>query len=111
MALAVMGSQGSFHGKILNSHVFMGELSLDDSVRPVRGALSAAIVARDRWAKNVVVPIAIVREATVFHGIAVFAVNSLVQAADLVNARKIQLERYSSEKIVYAISQMPRKMI
>jgi magnesium chelatase family protein len=48
MALAVMGSQGSFHGKILNSHVFMGELSLDDSVRPVRGALSAVIVARDR---------------------------------------------------------------
>jgi magnesium chelatase family protein len=111
MALAVMGSQSTFHGKILNSHVFMGELSLNDSVRPVRGALSAVIVARDRWAKNVVVPIANVREAAVVHGIAVFAVNSLVQAADLVDARKIQLERYSSEKIVYAISQMPPKMI
>ena len=48
MALGLMGSQGSFHGKILNSHVFLGELSLDGSVRPVRGALSAAIVARDR---------------------------------------------------------------
>ncbi len=86
MALGLMGSQGSFHGKILNSHVFMGELSLDGSVRPVRGALSAAIVARDRGAKNVVVPMANAREAAVVQGIDVFAVNSLVQAADLVNA-------------------------
>ena len=86
MALGLMGSQGSFHGKILDSHVFMGELSLDGSVRSVRGALSAAIVARDRGAKNVVVPTANAREAAVVQGIDVFAVNSLVQAADLVNA-------------------------
>ncbi len=86
MALGLLGSQGSFHGKMLNSHVFMGELSLDGSVRPVRGALSAAIVARDRGAKNVVVPTANAREAAVVQGIDVFAVNSLVQAADLVNA-------------------------
>jgi magnesium chelatase family protein len=86
MALGLMGSQGSFHGKILDSHVFLGELSLDGSVRPVRGALSAAIVARDRGAKNVVVPTANAREAAVVQGIDVYAVNSLVQAADLVNA-------------------------
>ena len=86
MALGLMGSQGSFHGKILDSHVFLGELSLDGSVRSVRGALSAAIVARDRGAKNVVVPTANAREAAVVQGIDVFAVSSLVQAADLVNA-------------------------
>ena len=82
----LIGSQGTFHGKILDSHVFLGELSLDGSVRSVRGALSAAIVARARGAKNVVVPTANAREAAVVQGIDVFGVNSLVQAADLVNA-------------------------
>ena len=101
MALGLMGSQGSFHGKILNSHVFLGELSLDGSVRPVRGALSAAIVARDRGAKNVVVPTANAREAAVVQGIDVYGVNSLVQAADLVNApESFKPVRVDAEKML-----------
>jgi magnesium chelatase family protein len=86
MALGLLGSQGLFHGKILNSHVFLGELSLDGSVRPVRGALSAAIAARQHGVKSVVVPEANAREAAVVEGIEVFAVKSLVEAADLINA-------------------------
>jgi magnesium chelatase family protein len=47
MALGVVGCQGQFFGKALDQMMFLGELSLDGSVRPVRGALSAAIAARD----------------------------------------------------------------
>jgi magnesium chelatase family protein len=53
MALGLAGCQGSFFGKILDTGVFLGELSLDGGVRSVRGALSAA---RERGIKNVVVP-------------------------------------------------------
>jgi magnesium chelatase family protein len=66
--------------------VFLGELSLDGSVRSVRGALSAAIAARQRGVKCVVVPEMNAREAAVVEGIDVFAVKSLIEAADLVNA-------------------------
>ena len=86
MALGLMGCQGTFFGKILDSHVFIGELSLDGSVRSVRGALSAAIAARERGIRNVVVPEANAREAAVVEGIDVFAVTSLPQAADMINA-------------------------
>jgi len=55
-------------------------------VRPVRGALSAAIAARDRGIRNVVVPESNAREAAVVEGIDVFAVRSLPQAVDLVNS-------------------------
>src|SRR5580692_7034631 len=48
MALGLAGCQGTFFGKILDTHVFLGELSLDGSVRSVRGALSAALAARER---------------------------------------------------------------
>ena len=86
MALGLAGCQGTFFGKILDSHVFLGELSLDGGVRSVRGALSAALAARERGIKNVVVPEANAREAAVVEGIRVFGVKSLPQAVDLVNA-------------------------
>jgi hypothetical protein len=72
MALGLAGCQGSFFGKILDTHVFLGELSLDGGVRSVRGALSAALAARERDIKNVVVPEANAREAAVVEGINVF---------------------------------------
>src|SRR6202789_152725 len=86
MALGLVGCQGTFFGKILDTHVFLGELSLDGSVRSVRGALSASLAARDRGIKNVVVPEANAREAAVVEGINVFAVKSLPQAVDMINA-------------------------
>ena len=86
MALGVLGCQGTFFGKILDDYVFLGELSLDGSVRSVRGALSAALAARERGIRKVVVPEANAREAAVVEGIQVFPVKSLPQAADLINA-------------------------
>jgi magnesium chelatase family protein len=56
MALGLLGCQGTFFGKILDSYVFLGELSLDGTVRSVRGALSAALAAREKKIANVVVP-------------------------------------------------------
>ena len=86
IALGILGCTGAFFGKLLDSHVFMGELSLDGSVRPVRGALSAALAARERGIHNLVVPEANAHEAAVVEGTRVFAVKSLPQAVDLMNA-------------------------
>ena len=86
MALGILGCQGSFFGKRLDGFVFLGELSLDGGVRSVRGALSAAIAARDRGIHNLVVPEANAREAAVVDGVDVYAVRSLLQAVDLINA-------------------------
>ena len=86
MALGLAGCQGNFFGKLLGTHVFLGELSLDGGVRSVRGALSAALAARERGILNLVVPEANAREAAVVEGIRVFGVKSLPQAVDLVNS-------------------------
>jgi len=109
MALGLMGCQGTFFGKILDSHVFLGELSLDGSVRSVRGALSAALAARERGIRNVVVPEANAREAAVVEGIEVYPVKSLPQAADMLNAPEsfrpisVDTSRMLSEASQYAV--------
>jgi magnesium chelatase family protein len=86
MALGILGCQGTFFGKALEGYVFLGELSLDGSVRPVRGALSAALAARERGIRCVVVPEANAKEAAVVEGVDVFAAKSLPHAVDLINA-------------------------
>src|SRR2546429_7518411 len=52
MALGLVGCQGQFFGKQLDKMMFLGELSLDGGVRSVRGALSAALAAREFGLKS-----------------------------------------------------------
>src|SRR2546425_3584113 len=86
MALGILGCVGTFFGKALNGFVFLGELSLDGGVRAVRGALSAALAARERGIRSLAVPEANAREAAAVEGIDVYALRSLPQAVDLINA-------------------------
>jgi magnesium chelatase family protein len=86
MALGILGCEGTFFGKALDGFVFLGELSLDGGVRPVRGALSAALAARERGIRALAVPEGNAREAAVVEGLEVYAVKSLPQAVDLINA-------------------------
>ena len=86
MALGLVGCQGQFFGKLLDRMMFLGELSLDGTVRAVRGALSATIAAREKGLKAVAVPEMNAKEAAVVDGIDVFALKSLPQAVDLVNS-------------------------
>jgi magnesium chelatase family protein len=86
MALGLVGCMGHFFGKPLDTCMFLGELSLDGSVRSVRGALSAALAAREVGLKAIAVPESNAKEAAVVEGVAVFALKSLPQAVDLVNS-------------------------
>jgi magnesium chelatase family protein len=108
MALGILGCQGAFFGKALDQYVFLGELSLDGAVRSVRGALSAALAARERGIRNVVVPETNAREAAVVEGIDVYAVRSLPQAVDLVNApESFQAVRVDAHEMLAEAAQYP----
>src|SRR5579863_7925346 len=50
MALGILGAMGMVGSA--EQHLFVGELSLDGSIRPVRGVLSIAACARKRGIRN-----------------------------------------------------------
>src|SRR5580698_9575860 len=54
MALGILGAMGTV-GKT-DEHLFVGELSLDGAIRPIRGALSIAACARQQKIPNLLVP-------------------------------------------------------
>lgn len=57
--------------------VFLGELGLNGSVRPVKGVLAATLAARDKKFSYIVVPEENAEEAALVSGITVFGMNSL----------------------------------
>src|ERR1700742_3446750 len=109
MALGLVGCMGHFFGKSLDQCMFLGELSLDGSVRPVRGALSAVLAAREAGLKSIAVPEANAREAAVVGGVEVVGGNSLPQALDLVNSPEsfspvtVDASRLLSEAAQYSV--------
>ncbi len=69
----------------VGDYATVGELALDGSVRPVRGALSIAMEARKSGVSKIIVPAANAREAAVVREIEVYGVTSLSEAVGIVS--------------------------
>ena len=83
--LAALGADGEgISQAALDELVILGELSLDGSLRPVRGVLPSAVGAREAGRCGVVVPFENAAEAAVVDGIAAYPVKTLREAFDLV---------------------------
>lgn len=87
MAIGVLASNELVDHNNLADYMITGELSLDGSVLPVKGALPMAIKARELKFKRLIVPADNVTEAAVVNNIEVFGVRSLTEAVDLINGK------------------------
>jgi len=65
--------------------LFAGELALDGRVRPVRGAIAMATLAKSLGLDGVVVPMENASEAAVVDGVAAFGVSTLAEVVGLIN--------------------------
>ncbi len=65
LALAILLASEQLRSEILPGYLILGELALDGAVRPARGVLAAAITARQRGYRGVIVPRDNAREAMV----------------------------------------------
>ena len=84
IALALLAASGQAPLDAVAELVVVGELGLDGRVRPLRGALVAALAARAAGARRIVVPRANVAEASLVPGIEVVGVRTLAGALALV---------------------------
>ena len=86
VALGILSAAGAVEPEALEGYVFLGELGLDGSLKPVPGCLSAAILARKEGKRGLVVPEGNEREARLVPGIEVRAAFDLADAASLFGA-------------------------
>jgi magnesium chelatase family protein len=77
MAIGILGAMGVV--KTADQHLLVGELSLDGTLRPVRGVLSIAACARQFGIGNLIVPAENGAEAAVTEGVQVFGMRHLAE--------------------------------
>jgi magnesium chelatase family protein len=87
IAVGILAATEQLNPVDLDKYVIMGELSLDGTLRPIKGALPIAIQARAEKFKGIILPKSNAREAAIVNNLEVYGVNSLLEAADFMSGR------------------------
>jgi len=85
ISLGILAASGQVATDLLGDYLFLGELSLDGSLRPVAGVLAIAVAAQAHGMTGLVVPMANVAEAAVVQGLRVYGCQTLAEVAEFLN--------------------------
>ncbi|WP_397571871.1 YifB family Mg chelatase-like AAA ATPase [Schlesneria sp. T3-172] len=80
IAMGMLVASGQLTSDALSQYAAIGELALDGTIRPAKGALSMALAAKEQGWRGVVLPAANAQEAAVVEGIDIIPVTSLTEA-------------------------------
>lgn len=87
LAVGIMASTGVVSSDKLDQYLIIGELSLDGSLQPIKGALPIAIAARAQGFKGFILPSQNAREAAVVNNLDVYGVNNITEVIDFLNGK------------------------
>jgi magnesium chelatase family protein len=88
VALALLAGTEQMLFDELDQYIIMGELSLDGSVRSIKGALPMALQAKKEGFKGIILPAGNAEEAAIVDGIEVLPVHTLTEVVDFFNNEK-----------------------
>lgn len=77
IALGMLAASRQIIAEQIGSYIIMGELSLDGSLQPIKGALPMAIQARKEGFKGMILPKVNAREAALVNNLDVYGVNHI----------------------------------
>ena len=85
----MLQASGAFRSNLLNKFLILGELSLDGSLRPIKGAMSMAMACHDQNFSGIILPKENAQEATLVDGATVYPVENLVEVVQFLSGVKI----------------------
>lgn len=95
ISVGILAASQQVNARLLGDHLFLGELSLDGTLRSVAGVLSIATAAQRMGIAGLIVPESNTQEAAVVEGLAVYGFRYLSEVADFLN----NPERYQPVKL------------
>jgi len=87
IAVGILVSTGQIPEGRLRRHLLLGELGLDGTLRPVRGVLPVAVIARERGLRGLILPHANLAEAAVVEGLEVLGAKNLREIGEFLLGR------------------------
>ena len=106
MALGILQSDGQMTCGALNDTLIIGELALSGKVRGIKGVLAVAMYARERGMRRLLVPSENAKEAALTSGVAVYGVETLRDAAEILEGKGGHLPISVDINSIYAEEQM-----
>lgn len=88
LAIGMLAANETIDAAELEHYVVMGELSLDGTLKPVKGVLPIAILAREKGFKGFILPKENAREAAVVNDLAVYGVSNITEVVDFLNHKR-----------------------
>lgn len=88
LAIGILAATGIINSDKLGKYLLIGELSLDGSLQPVKGALPIAIAARAQGFEGFILPKQNAREAAVVNNLQVYGVDNITEVIDFFNGKK-----------------------
>jgi magnesium chelatase family protein len=85
ISVGILAASEQVNADLLGDYLFLGEVSLDGSLRPVAGVLPIAATAQKMGIAGLVVPADNAQEAAVVQGLAVYGCQTLAEVVDLLN--------------------------
>jgi magnesium chelatase family protein len=82
LAMGILKASAQITGDILADYLIMGELSLDGSLQPIKGALPIAIKAKEEGFKGFILPIQNVKEAAIVESLDVYGIENIKEVID-----------------------------
>jgi len=86
-AVGMLAATGQMQSPELHRYILMGELSLDGSLRPIKGALPIAIQARKEGFKGLILPAENAREGALVNNLDVYGARTLREVVDLLEGK------------------------
>lgn len=96
LAIGILATSEIIKADKLHDYLIMGELSLDGSILPIKGALPIAIMAKENGFKGFILPTENAKEAAVVEGLDVYGVENICQVISFVN-NELELERTTTD--------------
>lgn len=88
LAIGILAASLQIKGESIDEYLIMGELSLDGSLQPIKGALPIAIKAREEGFKGFILPIQNAKEAAIVDGLTVYGVENIKEVIDFFDSKK-----------------------
>ncbi len=88
LAIGILAASEQIKSDLLQNYIIMGELSLDGSLNPIKGALPIAISALENGFKGIIVPKSNAIEAAIVNKLEVLGAENLIEVVEHLNGEK-----------------------